>query len=194
MSTPWERFVVAARRGEPDQVPVALIVDSPWLPGYAGISTLDYYLYPDQWLAINRGLLDRFPDLDPGVLVRVRRAVVRGQQRLLDRRGGAYRTVRARRRHNPERCMDSYDEIRQVLLDKQKELSGRLEHLKQNLRDGRSADSQEQAQELENAEVVDALGNETRLELSKIAKALDRHKKGVEVSVDDTAAEIHLQR
>lgn len=62
MSTPWERFKLAARRGEPDQVPVALIVDSPWLPGYAGIDTRDYYLFPDQWLAINKGLIDRFPD------------------------------------------------------------------------------------------------------------------------------------
>lgn len=48
--------------GEPQQVPVALIVDSPWLPGYAGINTLDYYLYPEKWLQINLDLLDRFPD------------------------------------------------------------------------------------------------------------------------------------
>lgn len=61
MTTPWEQFVQAAGRGEPKQVPVALIVDSPWLPGYAGIDTRDYYLYPEQWLAINRGLEDRFP-------------------------------------------------------------------------------------------------------------------------------------
>ncbi|MBI5957577.1 MAG: uroporphyrinogen decarboxylase family protein [Chloroflexi bacterium] len=62
MTTPWDRFKQAARREEPDQVPVALIVDSPWLPGYAGIDTRDYFLFPDQWLAINRGLLERFPD------------------------------------------------------------------------------------------------------------------------------------
>ncbi len=62
MSTAWERFKKAARREEPDQVPVALIVDSPWLPGYAGIDTRDYYVLPDQWYTINRALLDRFPD------------------------------------------------------------------------------------------------------------------------------------
>ena len=62
MTTPWERFKQAARLGESDQVPVAFIVDSPWLPGYAGIHTLDYFLYPDKWFEINRGLLDRFPD------------------------------------------------------------------------------------------------------------------------------------
>ena len=62
MSTPWERFKQAARLEEPDQVPVALIVDSPWLPGYAGIDTRDYFLFPEKWLEINLGLLERFPD------------------------------------------------------------------------------------------------------------------------------------
>jgi len=61
-TTPWTRFKQAARLEEPDQVPVALIVDSPWLPGYADINTLDYFLHPDKWLEINLGLLERFPD------------------------------------------------------------------------------------------------------------------------------------
>ena len=63
MSTAWERFKQAARLGEPDQVPIALIVDSPWLPGYAGIDTRDYFLFPDKWLEINKSLLERFPDI-----------------------------------------------------------------------------------------------------------------------------------
>ena len=62
MTTPWNRFKQAAHLGEPEQVPVALIVDSPWLPGYANIDTLDYYLFPEKWLQINRDLLTRFPD------------------------------------------------------------------------------------------------------------------------------------
>jgi uroporphyrinogen-III decarboxylase len=62
MTTPWEHFKQAARLAEPDQVPVGLIVDSPWLPGYAGIDTRDYFLFPDRWLEINLGLLDRFPE------------------------------------------------------------------------------------------------------------------------------------
>ena len=57
---------------------------------------------------------------------------------------------------------------------KREELTNRLERIKSNLIDGNSADSQEQAQELENAEVADALGNETRRELSQIAQALER--------------------
>jgi uroporphyrinogen-III decarboxylase len=63
MSTPWDRFKLAARLEEPDKVPVALIVDSPWLPGYAGIDTRDYFLFPEKWLEINLGLLKRFPDV-----------------------------------------------------------------------------------------------------------------------------------
>ncbi len=62
MTTSWNHFKQAARLGEPEQVPVALIVDSPWLPGYAGIDTRDYYLFPDKWLQINLDLLTRFPD------------------------------------------------------------------------------------------------------------------------------------
>jgi uroporphyrinogen-III decarboxylase len=62
-STPWERFKQAARREAPAPIPVALIVDSPWLPGYAGLDTRDYYLFPDKWLAANRSLLERFPEI-----------------------------------------------------------------------------------------------------------------------------------
>lgn len=57
----WDRFLQAARLEQPDQVPVALIVDSPWLPGYAGIDTRDYFLFPEKWLELNLGLLQRFP-------------------------------------------------------------------------------------------------------------------------------------
>jgi len=74
--------------------------------------------------------------------------------------------------------MDQYEQIRNQLIAKQAELALRLARLKENLTGGRSADSQEQAQELENAEVVDALGNEARSEISKIAKALDQIKNG----------------
>jgi uroporphyrinogen-III decarboxylase len=69
--TPWERFKTVARGGQADRAPVALIIDSPWLPGYAGIDTLDYFLRPDEWLRINLGLIERFPDVAwiPGLWV-----------------------------------------------------------------------------------------------------------------------------
>lgn len=58
----WDRFLKAARLEPVDRVPVALIVDSPWLPGFVGIDTRDYFLYPEKWLEVNLGLLKRFPD------------------------------------------------------------------------------------------------------------------------------------
>lgn len=61
MMTPWESFAAVARRQPVDHVPVALIVDSPWLPGFAGIDTLDYFLRDDEWLRINLALMERFP-------------------------------------------------------------------------------------------------------------------------------------
>lgn len=71
-----------------------------------------------------------------------------------------------------------YTEIQKLLVTKREELATRLERIKDNLIGGHSADSQEQAQELENAEVADALGNEARQELSKIARALEQIKNG----------------
>ena len=61
MDQNWENFKIAARLGTPVKVPVALIVDSPWLPGWAGIDTRDYFLYPEKWLEINQRLRARFP-------------------------------------------------------------------------------------------------------------------------------------
>ncbi len=62
MNTAWQHFKQAARREEPAKVPVGLIVDSPWLPGYAGIDTRDYFLFPEKWFDINMALMSRFPD------------------------------------------------------------------------------------------------------------------------------------
>lgn len=62
MDKHWELFKKAARGEKTDQVLLGLIVDSPWIPGYAGIDTLDYYLDENLWFDINMGLRDRFPE------------------------------------------------------------------------------------------------------------------------------------
>ena len=90
--------------------------------------------------------------------------------------------------------MGQYAEIQSALLAKQAELSRRLVRLKANLTAGHSADSQEQAQELENAEVVDALGNEARNEISRIAKALDQIKNETYGSCVDCGETIPMAR
>lgn len=59
----WERIRRCAR-GEEVPVPVvALIVDSPWIPGYLGISTLDYMTVPEIWLDANRRIARDFPEM-----------------------------------------------------------------------------------------------------------------------------------
>ena len=70
------------------------------------------------------------------------------------------------------------DELREVLETKKQELTARLERIHANLRRGYDADSKERAKQLEDNEVVDALGNEAREELAKISAALQRLDSG----------------
>ncbi len=90
--------------------------------------------------------------------------------------------------------MEQYADIEKTLVAKRDELAHRLQRIKDNLTAGRSADSQEQAQELENAEVVDALGNETRNELTMVAKALDQIKNGAFGVCADCGEDIPMAR
>lgn len=59
----WDALVRCARGEALAQVPVALIVDSPWIPGYLGLSTLDYLFAPDVWLSANLRVLRDFPEI-----------------------------------------------------------------------------------------------------------------------------------
>ena len=72
----------------------------------------------------------------------------------------------------------TYDELREHLERKKHELTTRLERITANLRRGVEADSKERAKQMEDNEVVDALGNEARVELTKISAALMRMDKG----------------
>lgn len=42
---------------------VAFIIDSPWLPGFNGITTLDYYSSGEKWLNANIKAMETFPDI-----------------------------------------------------------------------------------------------------------------------------------
>jgi len=70
------------------------------------------------------------------------------------------------------------DQLRVELQAKKEELSQRLERITANLQRGFNADSKEMAKELEDSEVVDALGNEAREEIAKISAALVRLDNG----------------
>jgi uroporphyrinogen decarboxylase len=59
----WEIFKRAARLEKLDQIPMALIIDSPWIPGYLGLNHLDYYLDPELWFQSNLRIHREFPDI-----------------------------------------------------------------------------------------------------------------------------------
>jgi len=63
LARPWQDFLVAARGGMPERIPVALIVDSPWMPGFARMHTLDFFLDTDSWLETYLDVMARFPDV-----------------------------------------------------------------------------------------------------------------------------------
>ena len=44
-------------------VPTALIVDSPWIPSYCGIDTIDYFTNPEIWWNANIKIKNDFPDV-----------------------------------------------------------------------------------------------------------------------------------
>ena len=46
-----------------DPAPVGFIIDSPWLPNWAGISILDYYSSERLWMESNLKATRQFPDV-----------------------------------------------------------------------------------------------------------------------------------
>lgn len=59
----WEIFKKAARLEKLEQVPMALIIDSPWIPGYLGLNHMDYYLDPELWFQSNLKIHQEYPDI-----------------------------------------------------------------------------------------------------------------------------------
>jgi uroporphyrinogen-III decarboxylase len=59
----WQSFKNAAKRAPGAATPVALIVDSPWIPGYLGLSHMSYYLDPEAWFQANFRLAREFSEV-----------------------------------------------------------------------------------------------------------------------------------
>lgn len=62
-SKKWEILKKCASIEPMSNIPVALIVDSPWIPGYAGITTIDYLTMPDKWFDANILIKKDFPEI-----------------------------------------------------------------------------------------------------------------------------------
>jgi len=59
----WQAFKRAAKRRNAGPIPMALIVDSPWMPGHLGIAHQDYYFDPEVWFQSNLKIMREFPDV-----------------------------------------------------------------------------------------------------------------------------------
>ncbi len=59
----WKQLVSVIKGEVFDPLPVGFIIDSPWLPGWAGISTLDYYTNEQLWFDANIKAIEQFPDI-----------------------------------------------------------------------------------------------------------------------------------
>ncbi len=55
------RFQSLVRDRQRDRTVVALIIDSPWLPGYAGVGTMDFYFDPSTWLQVYERVQNDLP-------------------------------------------------------------------------------------------------------------------------------------
>lgn len=59
----WEKLLAVLGGERVDPLPVGFIIDSPWLPGWAGQTVLDYYSSDRKWLDANLKAVRTFPDI-----------------------------------------------------------------------------------------------------------------------------------
>lgn len=88
----------------------------------------------------------------------------------------------------------SLDDIKARLQERKDLLTTRLERVKRNISAEHSADWSEQAQERQNDEVLDAIGNESETELARINRALERLREGAYTTCSRCGEDIDLRR
>ena len=84
----------------------------------------------------------------------------------------------------------AYEELKSELEERLASLQKRLASIKKDVTKAHSGDSAEQAQERENDEVVDAIGNETALSIRIIQSALERIDNGTYGACDSCGEDI----
>lgn len=88
----------------------------------------------------------------------------------------------------------TYEDLNYELEARLADLEARLSNIKRDVTQAHSGDSAEQAQERENDEVVDAIGNETALSISIIQAALGRIENGTYGACDQCGESITQER
>jgi uroporphyrinogen-III decarboxylase len=59
----WNELVAMIDGKKLDYQPVGFIIDSPWIPGWYGISNIDFYSSDEQWFKSNLKTVNSFPDV-----------------------------------------------------------------------------------------------------------------------------------
>jgi len=59
----WEKLLAVIKGKVFEPLPVGFIIDSPWLPGWVGISTIDYFSSEQMWFEANLKAVKKFPDI-----------------------------------------------------------------------------------------------------------------------------------
>jgi len=90
--------------------------------------------------------------------------------------------------------MPQFDDMQARLLEMQHQLTQKLERIVKSVTTEANTDWSEQAQERENDEVMDALGNEVRRELRQVNVALHRLDAGDYQYCADCGEDIALER
>ena len=62
-NTQWDNLLAVVQGRNTGNKDIGFIIDSPWLPGWAGISTLDYYSSDEIWLQANLKAIGLFPEI-----------------------------------------------------------------------------------------------------------------------------------
>jgi uroporphyrinogen-III decarboxylase len=59
----WDDLVALIDGKKLDYQPIGFIIDSPWIPGWYGISNIDFYSSDEYWLKSNLKVVNSFPDV-----------------------------------------------------------------------------------------------------------------------------------
>jgi hypothetical protein len=57
----WQLLLETVHGKTPAKPVTGFIIDSPWIPGWAGISTLQYYSSGEVWFQANKKAIETFP-------------------------------------------------------------------------------------------------------------------------------------
>jgi uroporphyrinogen decarboxylase len=59
----WDRLLSAINGETPEKPITGFIIDSPWLPGWAGVSNISFYSSEATWFQVNKKAIETFPDI-----------------------------------------------------------------------------------------------------------------------------------